>query len=227
MTSHSAALEREALAILEPRLNKNGYSLVRNPDPAELPQFLRNVRPDAIAMGGPPNLVIEVLASSSAGKARIDAQRVERLRELLAEHADWRLEVVYAPGSGSTPSIATPAQIRERLNDVRRLATHEPAGALLLGWAVLEATARRLEPQRAISGLTPGSMIELLVSLGHVPQSTSALLRVSGQLRNAIAHGDLTVAPPAPEDVDQLLDLVDGLIDRLNVRESETGQATP
>lgn len=225
MMSNSAALEREALEFLEPRLNKDGYSLVRNPSPADLPQFLRNFQPDAIAIGGPPNLLIEVLASSGAGKARIDALKVERLRALLAEHPDWRLEVVYARGSGSAPNIASLDQIQRRLDQVRQLAPHEPAGALLLAWALLEAAARLIAPERASAGLTPGSMIELLVGLGYVAQPASRLLRASGELRNAIAHGDLAVVPPAPDDIGALLDIVDGLVDVLKTRNSEAGQA--
>lgn len=218
--SMSARSERVALDALEPRLVKQGYRLIREPGPNDLPEFLQRLRPDAVALGGPPNLLIEVLSNSGPSKANIEAQKVERLRRLIDDHADWRLEVVYARSSGATPNQAPVDQILRRLEEVRQNTPNETSGALLLAWSLLEAVVRRLEPEKAATGLSPGSMIELLLSLGYLVQSEASTLRASGQLRNAIAHGDLSVPGPAAVEVYRLLNVVEALVALLNRQEA-------
>jgi REase_AHJR-like len=206
-----ASVEREALDVVESQLAGENYRFVRNPGPKDLPDFLRDAEPDAIALGGPPNLVIEVLNPSAARGLKLNALKVERLRASLSGHSDWRLEVVYARTSAALPSGASAEQIRRRHDEVGRLATIEPSGALLLAWGLLEAVMRALEPQRADRALTPGALIELLIGLGYLDEADGRTLRSRGNLRNAIAHGDLSTPPPTAADVQGVLDLVDKL----------------
>jgi hypothetical protein len=206
-----ASLEQEAIDAVESQLKGGNYRFVRNPGPNDLPDFLQDARPDAIALGGPPNLLIEVLDPSAARGLKLNAQKVEQLRSVLSGHPDWRLEVVYARSSSALPSGANAEQIRRRYDEVRRLATIEPSGALLLAWGLLEAVMRALEPQRADRALTPGALIELLIGLGYLDEADGRMLRSRGNLRSAIAHGDLSTPPPTAADVQGVLDLVDKL----------------
>lgn len=207
-----ALLERQMLDALEPRLTKDGYRLVRHPEARDLPPFLRNVAPDAVAVGRPPNLVIEVLANSGAARGSAESERVARLRSLLEGHPDWRLEVVYARSSNPIPMPAGPDEIRRRSKDVRKLSAAEPAGALLLAWSLFEAAVRRARPEDAALALTPGATIELVLSLGLLESSRAAALRKYGHSRNAIAHGDLSAELTTQDEVEDLLDWTEELL---------------
>ena len=206
-----ASVEREALDAFESQLRGANYRFVRNPGPTDLPDFLQSAQPDAIALGGPPNLLIEVLNPSAARGLKLNALKIEQLRSFLSGHSDWRLEIVYARSSAALPSGASTEQIRRRYDEVRNLASIEPSGALLLAWGLLEAVMRALEPQRADRALTPGALIELLIGLGYLDEADGQMLRSRGNLRNAIAHGDLSTPPPTAADVHGVLDLVDKL----------------
>lgn len=212
--------QREALDAFEPQLARKGYRLLRDPSPGELPDFLRSAAPNAIALGGPPNLLIEVLARSSLEKPAYDASQVTRWNNLLANHADWRLEVVYAPQSMPLLQPATVDQIERRSGEVRRLAGEEPAGALLLAWSLLEAAVRVLEPERAYRALSPGGLIEFAGSMGYFNREQTQKLYEAGRRRNAFAHGDLGETPPTADEVESVLNLVAKLCGELRARET-------
>jgi hypothetical protein len=211
VTSGLVLLEREALDAIEPRWRRQGYRIVRDPSGTELPEFLQSARPDAIAVGGPQNVVIEVLVQDGSPQSAGKGDKITKLNQLMAGHPDWRLEVVYAPKSEAAPPAASAADISARAKSVGAFAQQEPAGALLLAWSLLEAVARVVEPQRAARALAPGAIGELLVGLGHLEQRDGETLRETGRLRNAIAHGDLSVQP-TPAHVDAILDLVERLL---------------
>lgn len=199
--------ERTILDEFEPQLLKRGYRLVREPSVDQLPDFLRGVRPDAIAVGANPSLLIEVLRSHGGSSAT----RVRQLRSLLSGHDDWRLEVLYLSPGGTQVTIVTLETIQDALQQARALAGREPRAGLLLAWSTLEAVVRTLEPSRTLGSLSSGSLLDLLVSNGHLSQSDSAELRALGKTRNALAHGQIDVSP-APTDVHRLIDIANGLL---------------
>ena len=65
MSASLSIAEREALATVEQRLADIGYTVVREPGPAALPDFMRGFQPDAIATGKDPSLLIESLPGAA------------------------------------------------------------------------------------------------------------------------------------------------------------------
>jgi REase_AHJR-like len=218
MTSSLGTLERDALDQVERRLVDQGYTVVREPEGAALPNFMGRFQPDAIATGRLPQLVIEVIARR--GPANVDAARIEQLRRLIGDHPDWALEVIYAAPTSPNPEISAPEAIRQRLSEIRRLATIDPRATLTMAWSMLEAAARALLPDRADRPLTPASTIELLASLGYIEASQAERLRIVGRARNLIVHGDLN-QQIAAEDLDAILDIIEALVGVLDRRTSQ------
>jgi hypothetical protein len=136
---------------------------------------------------------------------------VKQLQSLFAGHTDWRLEVVYLGADAPEIEVVSAADIRKALERLRPLVDREPGAAFLMAWATLEAGGRLLEPDLASRGLSPRSLLDLLVSKGHLLQSEGAELRRLGDKRNALAHGQINAAPTAAE-VRGLIDLIEGLI---------------
>jgi len=222
--SPTTTIEREALDEMERRLTERGYVMQREPGAAALPAFLGRFRPDAIATGKTPNLLIEVIAQT--GSQEVDVTKVKQLQQLLNGQPDWRLEVVYARSSSPSLEPASIEAIRQRFDDVRRLAVADPPAALVVGWSLLEALARILQPKHAERALDSATTVELLASLGYVDTSAAASLRAAGRVRNLVAHGDVS-AVVGGADVEDLLGVVGGLIRRVERRKATGGGAAP
>ncbi|WP_297509274.1 hypothetical protein [uncultured Caulobacter sp.] len=201
-----ALTESAMLDSLEPRWVKEGYRVIRRPKPHELPAFLQGFQPDAIAIGSQPSLLIEILRH----RGRSGDTKVRQLQGLLAGHPEWRLEVVYAAQEGVAVAPTTEAEVRAALDEARRVAEVAPRSALLLAWSIFEAVARRLEPDLAARSLSPGSLIDVMISTGRLPQTEAHFLREMAGGRNAAAHGLLDYRP-TEGDVDRLIDLSEAL----------------
>lgn len=204
----AASIERMALDTMEPKWRARGYTLIRDPKTEQLPSFFRDFKPDAIAVGKSPALAIEVVP----GSRRSSSSTHGRLEDLFRGRDDWSLEVIYAPPSGTAVQPVDEGAIRERLAEALRLEAVAPQAALLLAWAGLEAAGRQREPDLADRGLSSGSLVDVLVSQGHVRQERAdELLRV-GKLRNAIAHGQIDILPEA-EDIRSLVAIASSVLD--------------
>jgi hypothetical protein len=199
--------ERAVLDNLESRWKKQGYRLIREPSAKDLPGFLRGFQPDAIAIGVNPNLVIEVFQGRSASAET----KLKQLQDLFVGQSDWRLEVIYVAPDGAPLDAVAPQDIRAALVEARQLVEVAPRAALMVAWAGLEAVGRRLEPALASRSLSTGSLVDLLISTGRLPQEDGALLRTLGKTRNAVAHGQLNLTPSAA-DVRRLVDLSERLV---------------
>ncbi len=199
--------ERSALDAFEPLWRKKGYTLVREPTQEELPGFLKGFHPDAIAVGVNPSLVIEVVG----GQGTAAEEEIRRLRAAFEGRDDWRLEVIYAGPDGAPLGRASRTEVLVALRRAKALADSEPAAALLMSWATLEAIARILEPELAFRSLAALTVVDLLVSYGHVTQEEGQKLRILAMARNRLAHGQIDAAP-ARDDIRYLCDLEEALI---------------
>lgn len=199
--------ERQALDELEPVWRRQGYTLVREPSEEKLPGFLKGFRPDAIAIGAKPSLVIEVMRSRSLSADT----KVRNLKRLFEGHDDWRLEVVYMTPYGLPVQSVSKDEIEAALRQIGGLTRRDPRAALLMAWATLEAAARMQQPDLAERTLSPGSLTDLLISLGHLPYGDSEKLRRIGAVRNLLAHGQINVET-SEDDVSYLMDATNALL---------------
>jgi hypothetical protein len=199
--------ERYALDIFEPIWRRKGYTVVREPSPQQLPNFLQGFRPDAIATGAAPSLVIEVAAGQGAAKEN----RLLRLKSALDGQKDWRLEIVYVGSEGAPIKPASLAATEAALKRARTLAAEDPEAALLLAWAAVEAVGRLLEPSLTEFSLGALAVVDLLVGYGHLSQEDGVALRGRALQRNRVAHGELGIAPPMA-DVLALVDIAERLV---------------
>jgi REase_AHJR-like len=186
---------------LRVRYVSQGYSFAPSPDPATLPPFMAGYQPDAIARKGQSAIAIQL-------SNRRAARKVGDLKDVAARfhgQPGWEFHIVYAedtePELGAAPDRAA---IAARLAEVEALAGQRPDAALVLAWAVFEATAR-LMASEAEEGAprSPGEAAQMLEYLGRIDRATAATIRLSLDLRHQIVHGDFTaeVPPAAVTDV--------------------------
>jgi hypothetical protein len=189
--------DRYALDMFEPIWRRKGYTLLREPSPQQLPPFLKGFRPDAIATGAEPSLVIEV----ASGQGPTKANRLHRLKSALDKQEGWRLEVLYVGSEGAPIKPASLEATEAVLKRAKALAANEPDAALLLAWAAIEAVGRVLEPGLTEFSLGALAVVDLLVGYGHLSQEDGVSLRALALKRNRIAHGELEASPSIEEIV--------------------------
>jgi hypothetical protein len=193
MTNQGA--EQAILDKLEPKWLAQGYRVIRQPARENLPQFFDRYLPDAVLLGRIPQVAVEIVGKgNSAAEARI-----ARLATLLEGHDDWRLEVIYGGEKIHVPPVASRESLQDLLASIRRLADDEPRAALVLVWAALEATARRLEPSKMKQPQTAGGTVELLAGTGYATPNEAEFLRQAVVWRDQFVHGDLAIRPTADQ----------------------------
>ncbi len=197
----SITAEELALDELEARLRGQGYTLIRSPSRQQMPAFLTQLDPDAIATGPRPNLVIEVVNPRS----RYTAAKIRHLQAQLEGHDDWRLEVVYAPIDEPGIGKVETGAIRRSLESARRLSESEPQAAFLLACTAFESAVRNKALQ---AGRRQPELIRLqlnwLLEDGAYSQSEHMQLLSLWQKRNRLAHGDLDIVPTSSEIISMI-----------------------
>ena len=193
--------QQHVLDLLIPQLEDGGYSVFVQPPRSLLPKFMDGYAPDAVAIGKPRNIAIEIVAGDKPGHA------VETLKERFAAQDEWALRVYYYRPEHEVEIVApaTRGAIEAAATRVEGLVSAGlPDAALLLGWSALEAAGRLLLPDRLRRPQAAGRLIELLAQEGVVPPDEAQRLRRLLVLRNRIAHGDLATLV-LPEDVTDLV----------------------
>lgn len=184
--------KEEALERHSTRWVSQGYRLIKNPRGTDLPKFLGSYRPDAVLLAPPgssaDNIVVEVLHKGETATQ----EKIEAVRPILLGKRGWRLDVLYAGVAPPTLAPTSKQNVRDTLSRIERTTEDDPAAFLML-WPVLEAIARIISPAQTRRPQSPGSVVELLASEGHVSQSEATILRKAAGVRNRLIHGDLDV----------------------------------
>lgn len=194
--------DRERLVIeqLIPALELDGYTVYLQPSRLQLPPFMKEYIPDAIAVGPQKKLALEVVFDEPSAKTKLDA-----LRGLFDGHEDWELRLLYSRATWPTETLSTAsdAEIARSINSVENLvASGQSGAALLIAWSPLEALGRRLLG-KALQGPQPSTrLVEALGGRGDVTPLEADLLRKLAHLRNQLSHGklDISVEPSELND---------------------------
>jgi len=201
--------ERAVLETMVPELEADGFRVVIRPPQETLPLFLRGFQPDMVAYKENKNVAFEFVGLSAKRHAT-----EQELRNRVLGHPDWELRLVYAPRSNASADIpvASKQLVSEHLDRLEAsVNTMGLTASLLMGWAVFEAAARALLPAGLSRPQPPARLIEVLASEGCITPDEADVLRRLSRMRNAVAHGELGVVPPA-HDVEILISVARTLV---------------
>lgn len=193
--------QQHVLDLLVPQLEEDGYSVFIQPPRSLLPKFMAEYRPDAVAMGKPKNLAIEIVQGEAP------AARLGSLSERFAGRPDWELRVYYYQPDRDDEALSPPGReaIEAAAATVEGLvAAGQPEAGLLIGWSALEALGRFLLPQKLRRPQTAGRLLESIAQAGVVTPDEAERLRALQAIRTRVAHGDLG-ASVRPEQVADLV----------------------
>ncbi|MEJ1970396.1 MAG: hypothetical protein WDN03_17475 [Rhizomicrobium sp.] len=198
--------ESDLLELATSKLVSEGYRVLLQPDVSELPKELVPFRPDGIAIGKIPNLVIEIAREGKNGDT------IKKMRQVLATNPSWELHVIFDRSDASSPlAQETLDSIEQLLGEVAEVASKDTRAALLMCWAALEALARIIEPSNFARPQTPGRIVEQLASLAYIVPSEAQFLRDRVHDRNEFVHGGLSVKVTEAE-VARFVELLEDLL---------------
>lgn len=183
MTKPMDLPERQATERTAERLRSEGWDVVAQPGPHQLPESLSEFRPDLLAHRGQEHALVEI--KSRRSPPNLD---MVTLAERVAVLPGWRLDLVYVP---DTP-IADEDELVRWAETAEGLAQSAPEAALLLGWAATEGLLHRLAQPKGVDTDGPGRLLATLASLGVVGHDEHDVLRRALEARNALAHGHRT-----------------------------------
>lgn len=220
MATPTANLERERLLKLAEEYRDKGYEILIHPKPEDLPDFLRNYRPDMIARREDEAVVIEVKSRSSLNSS--STQYLPNLAQVIEQHPGWRFELVMTNPEDVTYSLKAESSLQENeiksgLKVARQLLEQHLESAILYSWSLVEATLRLAAEEEGLSlrRFDPLYLVKQLAIEGVISQSEYQLLMDSLSLRNAIAHGFKTI-PITQNSADKLINMTEQLLETLN-----------
>jgi hypothetical protein len=196
----------QLLDLVIENLASEGYEIHKHPPRRMLPAFMKDYVPDAVALGKEPKLAVELATAPGNG------ERLSEIAGLFTGRPDWRWQVI-SPRPVRTEPVApaSDAAIERSLAEYRTLAGDgRSQSAFLLGWALVEALARRLGPEAVTRPLSGQALAGWLMHEGHLDQDAGLRLGDLSRLRNRLAHGDLS-AEPRTDDVADLGAIIETL----------------
>lgn len=190
--SESVILER-----LVPDLRSEGYDVFVHPSKQLLPPFLGTYVPDVIALRDDKNLVIEIKHRSGPAESFL-----KDLAKRFDGQNRWEFRVVWVNPSETQDRLVPQSReaIMARLTEISELLDAgfvEPA--MLTSWATFEAIGRKLMVKEFSRPQTPGRLIQVLATEGHITPDEADALRKLAEMRNRFVHGELSVAMTRPQ----------------------------
>ncbi|MEO0457595.1 MAG: hypothetical protein AAF152_13590 [Cyanobacteria bacterium P01_A01_bin.114] len=220
MATPTANLERERLLKLAEAYRSQGYEVSFHPNSEDLPDFLKNYRPDLIVRRGDESVIVEVKSRSSLNFS--STQYLRNLAQVVEQHPGWRFELVVTnpedvPYSQKAESSLQKSDIEARLQVARQLATQHLESAILYSWSLVEATLRLVAESEKLSlqRFDSSYLVKQLATEGLISRSEYQLLMNALSLRNTIAHGFKTTQL-TQEPVYGLINIAEQLLEALH-----------
>lgn len=157
---------------------------------------------DAVARRDDETVVIEVRSADLSDR---DLERLQRLAEIVAAQAGWRVDIITYQPEAPPPDPAREDVIR-RVEEARQVASASADAAVLLIWSAIEGALLLLIQQRGlgpVGTVPPRRLIHTLTIDGVLSDRQAARLDDLALMRNDIAHG-LRSYQPDPERFDWL-----------------------
>jgi hypothetical protein len=207
---------------------RKGYPVTIKPLEEDLPEFLREFRPDLLVITPEEKVVVEVKGSD---KLRPE-DFFERLEKAVQAHPGWSYRfVLHNVREKELKEALLPAlgfdEIRERLDAGEQLASSGLLdSALVVIWSAVEGTLRQMaaDEKLTIPNQGPGALITILYSEGSLSREDYDVLKRLLEIRNRAAHG-FQVSDITPETVATARKIATRLLNKLNRKISRRKKA--
>jgi len=213
MARSTLTAEQKSLDTAAQEYENKGYRVIKEPDPSQLPDFLKGFRPDLIAYGDRENVVVEAKSSDTLPRS-LD---MVSLADVVNAQSGWRFQlIVTGPSMREEAAGLDWWEIRHRVADARELLDGQEDAAAVLAWSAAEATMRLIAKQHRVSlgsvqRNAPSFLVTKLYALGLLSREDYDVLSEGVQMRNLIVHGYRS-SGPTQDEVRKLVDSVERLL---------------
>jgi uncharacterized protein YutE (UPF0331/DUF86 family) len=189
--------KQRALAIAE-EYRRQGYEVIEEPSPEQLPDFLSSYHPDLLIRKGDKAKIVEVKSRSSLAKA----PQIRDLARLLHNKTNWSFELVFVGEESPFGALEEEARPFKNEDILRGIETAEKLvdsgfaeAALMSAWSTAEATVRLLIEAEglALERFDPPYILMQAATNGVISKEDYQFLTKMMKRRNALAHGFKTV----------------------------------
>jgi Holliday junction resolvase len=184
--------EHDRAKLLAKELEDQGYSVIFEPDPSQIPFSIINCQPDLIATGAAGNLIVEV-------RTRSDSRSIERYKQIAEEvskHNGWQFMLSTIDDSYQNES----PEIKQELSDdaiIRALAridsllgsdSYEMAVPTL--WCIFISGMRSSGRRKGLpmDATNDRSVINYMYSWGQISASEYEESKAFLSIRNQLVH---------------------------------------
>ncbi len=187
-----SAPEATILERLRDRYESQGFKFVAEPKAEALPAFMQGYVPDAIASRSGVNVAIEVKRDTTD----VTQRQAQWIKSLFDSQPDWQFRIVYANDDQALASQGAPPTREDVLSSLEEAQTLQARGhakaAFLMAWALLEAALNARRGEARPRG--PSVLLQSLAMHGFISPEVERRMRPLVQLRNRVAHGDLSAS---------------------------------
>lgn len=184
--------EHDRAKLLAKELEDQGYSVIFEPDPSQIPFSIMNYRPDLIATGAAGNLIVEV-------RTRSDSRSIERYKQIAEEvskHNGWRfmLSTIEESYQNESPEIKQElpddAIIRALVKVDSLLASDSYEMAVPTLWSIYISGMRSSGRRKGLpmDATNDRSVINYMYSLGQISASEYEESKAFLSMRNKLIH---------------------------------------
>jgi len=211
---------KQKMSELAARYERDGFTVLVEPDPSAVPFDLGGYRPDVLASRGDEHHIVAVRDLGT----RLSVDRFQELAEEIGSHEGWHFILATSDdlNPGSFPAkvpLLSWEQLRERSRSAAQLLESGPSeAALLLLWSVFEGMVR-LQARRIslpVERYPTLGLLKHMYSHGELSMQQYDRVMEMLDLRNAVAHG--LAVEGVESAAAQMLDIVHELFDRLSPR---------
>ena len=197
------------------KYQQNGYEVIFEPDPTDLPFDLGHYQPDLIARKGDGGYIIEVKASGT----RVPIDRYSEISKQVARYPGWRFLLVTSEEDSLSEQphigggLLTWEQITQRVEQADKiLSSGNSEAAFLFLWAAFEALLRKQAVQVSlpVERFPSSALIKHLYSQGELSMEQFDQAMELLEFRNRVVHGFQTV--DLSEPAQQLNTLINDLL---------------
>ena len=175
------------------KYREQGYNVIIEPLPQQLPTFLGELQPDLIAMKEGDQVVIEVKAKEALRASDL----VRHIADAVRKQKGWRFELVLLPSAASAQStkgweLLGFQEIEQYVKEARHAASlSQFIPAFIFIWIAIEATLRRIAQKSDVSPalLSPKALLKELVFNGGISRLQYRTIEGIANLRTHVVHG--------------------------------------
>lgn len=213
--------ERDSVLAVARELQEDGWAVIPEPKPDQLPLPLQRYRPDLIAERAGEHLLVEIKSLPAFRHTQLDTRgQLSQLAKAVSELPNWSFRLVW---TGDDPGIASAEVTSRRAHEAVAVSTLSVEAGLLIAWsavkgALASAIANQVPKPIQRTQMAGLRLLDMALDLDLIDDPEQAFLREAYKARTAVAHG---ATPPGIGQ--EIVERVSSWVQSFSARRTQAG----